>query len=384
MNAAMTEAHVAVDNGSVAATHAAAVQLQVAGIVKTYVPKEGPVLQGIDLAVHTGEMVSLLGPSGCGKSTLLRVVAGFIEPERGSVVIGDRDVTTMATHRRGVGIVHQSHALWPHLTVAENVAFGLEMQGVKRPERERRVIEMLDLVGLGGLERRMPTQLSGGQQQRVALARALVVRPRVLLLDEPLSSLDANLRVHLREEIRRLQRELDVATLFVTHDREEAMAVSDRIVVLDGGRIAQQGSAVELYQRPCSKFVMSFTGATVTFPGTVVAARHDQIGVTGELGRLALRAPDLAVEPGDAVQLCIRPDDLVLHDVRAADDGRPTVRGTLVDVSFLGTSVEARVALADGRRIGVRLAPRRIDDLPRAGAEIALGVDPDHLHVFAA
>ena len=347
---------------SAPAADAAPTQLRLAGITKTYAAKDGPVLSGIDLDVARGELVSLLGPSGCGKSTLLRLVAGFIRPEEGRIEIGGRDLTRTPTHKRGVGIVHQSHALWPHLTVAENVAFGLEMRKVKRAERTARVMEMLDLVGLGGFERRLPTELSGGQQQRVALARALVIHPEVLLLDEPLSSLDANLRVHLREEIRRIQRDLHVTTVFVTHDREEAMAVSDRIVILDRGHIAQQGTATELYRHPSSLFVMGFTGAMVSVTGTALA-------------------------DGAPAELCVRPEDL-----RIAGDGdavgEASLTGTLVEVAFLGNSAEARLDLhlGDGatRRVEVRLHPRQIVALPEPGTDVRLLVDPDHVHVFTA
>jgi ABC-type Fe3+/spermidine/putrescine transport system ATPase subunit len=360
-------------------------QLSLRGISKTYSAKDGKVLDGIDLDVARGELVSLLGPSGCGKSTLLRMVAGFIKPDDGRIEIAGRDVTKVPTHRRNVGIVHQSHALWPHLTVAENVAFGLEMRKVKRAERERLSSEMLEAVGLGGFERRLPPQLSGGQQQRVALARALVIQPQVLLLDEPLSSLDANLRVHLREEIRRIQRELRVTTIFVTHDREEAMAVSDRIVLLQGGHIAQQGSATTLYREPDSKFIMSFTGAIVTFDGIV-----DHVGgvlhATTEFGQFDLRdAASVPVSHGDAVVVAMRPDDLHLVPVGgSAPDGDLTLDGVLDDVAFLGTSVEARVTTTSGQHIEVRLHPRQLADLPPVGEPIALSIDPHHLHVFPA
>jgi putative spermidine/putrescine transport system ATP-binding protein len=356
-------------------------QLRLSGITKTYAAKDGPVLSGIDLDVGRGELVSLLGPSGCGKSTLLRLVAGFIRPEAGRIEIGGRELTRLPTHKRGVGIVHQSHALWPHLTVAENVAFGLEMRKVKRDERTVRVTEMLELVGLGGFARRLPTELSGGQQQRVALARALVINPDVLLLDEPLSSLDANLRVHLREEIRRIQRDLQVTTVFVTHDREEAMAVSDRIVILDRGHIAQEGKATELYREPCSPFVMGFTGPMVTVAGTI----GDGGVVTSPYGTVTV--PRTALAPGSAVQLCVRPEDLRVAVDRVPDD-RPNLAGTLVEVAFLGSSAEARVDLheADGttRRVEVRLHPRQIAELPEPGTTVRLLVDPDHLHVFPA
>lgn len=361
------------------------VQLSVRHIVKSYNAKDGRVLDGIDLDVARGELVSLLGPSGCGKSTLLRLVAGFISPDSGVIEVAGRDVTRVPTHKRNVGIVHQSHALWPHLTVLENVAFGLEMRRVKRAERERRAAELLDVVGLGGFGARLPTELSGGQQQRVALARALVIEPQVLLLDEPLSSLDANLRVHLREEIRRLQRELHVTTLFVTHDREEAMAVSDRIVLLQGGRIAQQGSALDLYRAPDSSFVMGFTGAVVSFAGVV----EDVAGVrsaVGEAGVLDLRqAASVPVSLGDAVVLSMRPDDLTpLLGGQAPPAGHLVVSSVLDDVAFLGNSVEARVTTAGGRRIEVRLHPRQLTELPPVGEVVLLSIDPTHVHVFPA
>lgn len=364
----------------------ATTQLSLRDITKTYVPKDGPVLSGISLDVAEGELVSLLGPSGCGKSTLLRIVAGFIDASGGRVVVGGEDVTTTPTHRRNVGIVHQSHALWPHLTVAENVAFGLEMQRVKRAERERRASEMLDLVGLGGYDRRLPTELSGGQQQRVALARALVIEPKVLLLDEPLSSLDANLRVYLREEIRRLQRELGVTTLFVTHDREEAMAVSDRIVVLEGGHVAQLGSAIDLYRSPRSRFVMNFTGATVELPGEVTEAGPERSTIVTPVGTFRLPVTDSSV--GAEVAVCIRPDDFTLADGSASDTDHLGVDGVLIDAAFLGTSAEVRVEVATGdgatTLIPVRLPARQFERLPGVGDPIRLAVDLAHVQLFPA
>jgi putative spermidine/putrescine transport system ATP-binding protein len=381
----MTEVATPVATEIVPAPASAPVQLRLGGVTKSYNAKDGKVLDGIDLDVGRGELVSLLGPSGCGKSTLLRLVAGFIRPDRGRIEIAGRDITRVPTHKRNVGIVHQSHALWPHMSVIENVAFGLEMRRVKRAARERLAGDMLGVVGLGGLERRLPTELSGGQQQRVSLARALVIEPQVLLLDEPLSSLDANLRVHLREEIRRIQRELGVTTMFVTHDREEAMAVSDRIVLLQHGRIAQQGTATELYRAPDSRFVMSFTGAIVCFDG-VVEDHGGAPGVSFGFGSVALRdVASVPVSLGDAVVVAMRPDDLQLAPAGSGGpDGAVALPGVLDDVAFLGTSVEARVTLQSGQHIEVRLHPRQLAELPPVGEPIHLGVDPHHLHVFAA
>jgi len=360
-------------------------QLTIDGVSKTYSAKDGKVLDGIDLAVGRGELVSLLGPSGCGKSTLLRMIAGFLRPDEGSISIAGSDVTRVPTHRRNVGIVHQSHALWPHLTVAENVAFGLEMRKVKRNERERRVSEMLDVVGLGGFDRRLPTELSGGQQQRVALARALVIEPQVLLLDEPLSSLDANLRVYLREEIRRIQRDLGVTTIFVTHDREEAMAVSDRIVLLQGGNIAQQGSATELYRQPDSHFIMAFTGTVVAFDGRIEGADGD-LTVVASFGRFPIAAAaSVPVAFGDTVLVAMRPEDIGFVPDGLATPADVLVFGAVLDdVAFLGTSVEARLTTSTGQNIEMRLHPRELGLLPPVGHEIELTVDPSHLHVFAA
>ena len=363
---------------SLAAAWSSAPQLVLSGVSKSYSAKDGKVLDSIDLEVGRGELVSLLGPSGCGKSTLLRMIAGFIRPDEGSIAIAGHDITRVPTHKRNVGIVHQSHALWPHMTVAENVAFGLEMRKVKRAERERRVRDVLDIVGLGELERRLPPELSGGQQQRVALARALVIEPQVLLLDEPLSSLDANLRVYLREEIRRIQRDLAVTAIFVTHDREEAMAVSDRIVLLEGGHIVQEGTATDLYRAPVSPFVMGFTGSMVTFDGTV-EADGDAAVLRTALGDVPV---DLAV--GDLAVAAIRPDDLALAPEGWLGDGRMlSLDGVLADVAFLGTGLEVRIDLPDDRRIEARLAPRQLDEHPEPGSVVTLLIEPDHVHVFA-
>jgi ABC-type Fe3+/spermidine/putrescine transport system ATPase subunit len=250
----------------------------------------GPVVADLDLAVGAGEMLSLLGPSGCGKSTTLRMIAGYLRPTEGRVFIGGRDATTVAPRRRNIGMVFQSYALFPHLSVAENVAFGLRMRKIGKPERTRRVGEALELVGLGELGDRRPGQLSGGQQQRVALARAVVIEPDVLLLDEPLSNLDARLRVQLRGELARVQRETGLTAVLVTHDQEEALAVSDRIVVLHEGRIAQQGTPAELFEHPRSRFVAQFLGYenVLELPGRgPVAIRPEHVRVESADGAAA-------------------------------------------------------------------------------------------------
>ncbi|WP_060710391.1 ABC transporter ATP-binding protein [Pseudonocardia sp. HH130629-09] len=256
----------------------------------------GPVVDDLDLSVRRGEFLALLGPSGCGKTTLLRMIAGYLEPTAGRVTINGTDATRMPVRRRNIGMVFQSYALFPHLSVAENVAFGLRMRKVGRVERDRRVHEALDLVGLAHLGGRRPAELSGGQQQRVALARAVVVRPDVLLLDEPLSNLDARLRVQLRDELARVQRETGLTTVLVTHDQEEALAVADRIVLLDRGRVAQEGTPREVFERPRTRFVAEFLGYrnVLDLPGRGrVAIRPEHVRVHPDGG-----AADAA--PGDA------------------------------------------------------------------------------------
>jgi putative spermidine/putrescine transport system ATP-binding protein len=253
-------------------------------------------VDGLTLAVERGEFVSLLGPSGCGKTTTLQMIAGFVEATAGSVTLEGRDLLAMKPARRGLGIVFQSYALFPHLTAAENVAFGLEMQRIDRAERDKRVAEALELVGLGALAARHPRRMSGGQQQRVALARALVIRPRILLLDEPLSNLDAKLREEMQMELRQIQRKLGTTTVLVTHDQAEAMALSDRIVVMNAGRIEQIARPHEAYEHPANAFVAGFLGKTnvLHWKGAALTLRPERIGFAagdgaGLGGRVAAR-----------------------------------------------------------------------------------------------
>jgi putative spermidine/putrescine transport system ATP-binding protein len=246
-------------------------------------------VDGLSLAVEKGEFVSLLGPSGCGKTTTLQLIAGFVEPTSGAVRLEGRDLLAVKPARRGLGIVFQSYALFPHMTVAENVAFGLEMQGVAAVERARRVGETLELVGLAAFAGRFPRQLSGGQQQRVALARALVIRPRILLLDEPLSNLDAKLREEMQIELRQIQRTLGTTTMLVTHDQAEAMALSDRLVVMNHGRAEQVGPPHEAYERPATPFVASFLGKTNLVKGSTVRPERILFAAEGLAGKVRTR-----------------------------------------------------------------------------------------------
>jgi iron(III) transport system ATP-binding protein len=309
-------------------------------------------VDGLDLDVKPGELVALLGPSGCGKTTTLRVVAGFLTPDTGEVWVGDRCLSSPATvippERRRMGMIFQSYALWPHMTVAQNVGYGLRFmgagQGVPRSERDGKVKEMLRVVQLAGYEQRYPGELSGGQQQRVAVARALVVEPEILLLDEPLSNLDASLREEMRFEIRRLHETFGITTLYVTHDQSEAMVISDRVAVLDRGRVAQIGTAEELFERPRTRFVAEFIGKTNLIEGT--AERSD----TFVRGPLRLRVLDANLTPGPVV-LSIRPHQIALGPASLAPPssaGENVLRATVLRASYLGDAVDYQVQLEGG------------------------------------
>jgi iron(III) transport system ATP-binding protein len=325
----------------------------------------------LSLEVKPGELVALLGPSGCGKTTTLRLVAGFLAPEAGEIWVGERCLSSPATvvppERRRMAMIFQSYALWPHMTVAQNVAYGLRFKrGVAAADRDRRVAEMLRIVQLAGFEARYPGELSGGQQQRVAVARALVVEPEILLLDEPLSNLDANLREEMRFEIRRLHEAFGITTLYVTHDQAEAMVISDRIAVLERGRVAQVGTAVEIFLQPRTRFVAEFIGKTNLVEG--VAVGPDNVA----LGPLRLRVGGERLVTGARVAVSIRPHDIALGGVPPA--GANSLDGTIERASFLGDTVDYQVKVADSDvvlRVAAPAAQRR-----RAGERVGLSIDP--------
>ncbi|MER7953361.1 ABC transporter ATP-binding protein [Streptomyces sp. NPDC096030] len=288
-------------------------------------------LDGLDLDVAPGELLALLGPSGCGKTTALRVLAGFERPDEGQVLLDGEDIVPVPANRRDTAMVFQSYSLFPHLTAADNVAFGLRMRKVRAAERRARAGELLELVGLAGHGDRFPHQLSGGQQQRVALARALALRPRLLLLDEPLSALDARVRVTLREEIRRLQLELGITTVFVTHDQEEALSMADRVAAMNGGRLEQCATPTELYERPATDFVAEFIGTMNRVPGRAAGDGHVEV--------LGARLPVEGSDGTGDVRVLLRPEAL---EVTAGGPARVT--GT----SFHGPTTRLRITLADG------------------------------------
>ncbi|WP_347267188.1 ABC transporter ATP-binding protein [Paracoccus sp. (in: a-proteobacteria)] len=319
------------------------------------------VVQDFDLQVEKGEFISFLGPSGCGKTTVLRMVAGFETPSTGRILIDGQEVTRLRPNQRQIGMVFQSYALFPNLTVAENVGFGLRVAGVARADRGARVAEMLALIGLPELGGRYPWQLSGGQQQRVALARALAPRPRVLLLDEPLSALDAKIRVSLRNQIREIQQQLGITTIFVTHDQEEALSISDRVVVMHRGVAEQTDSPSQIYNRPATGFVAGFVGTLNRFEADVVDPATGHVRIGGADIRL-----DRPLPPG-RVTLAARPENLQL-----AAHGIPA---QIIGVEFLGSVQRLRASVA-GQEVVLDRFNAPGSALPRSGDRVFLAVTP--------
>jgi putative spermidine/putrescine transport system ATP-binding protein len=298
-------------------------------------------VEDFNLAAERGEFVSFLGPSGCGKTTTLRMIAGFEVPTNGTIVLDGNDITYRPPNRRNVGMVFQSYALFPNMNVADNIGFGLKVRKRPADQIKKRVAELLELVHLGDKGNRFPYQLSGGQQQRIALARALAFEPQVLLLDEPLSALDAKIRVALRHEIRAIQRQLGITTVYVTHDQEEALSLSDRIVVMSDGRIEQIGTPFEIYNFPSTAFVASFVGTLNVLSAAVIDPGTGRLSVGGQEIRISR---PVAAREGSTISLALRPEMVALGDGPA---GANVIRGTVVDVSFLGSIVRMRIKVAD-------------------------------------
>ncbi len=302
----------------------------------------------LTFTIEPGTLVTLLGPSGCGKTTTLRLIAGLEIATQGRIAIGGRDVTRLSASERDVSMVFQSYALFPHMSVFENVAYGPTVLGLPKAKIHELVHEKLALVGLAGLERRSPAELSGGQQQRVAIARAIVLEPQVLLFDEPLSNLDAKLRRRVREEIRDLQRKLNLTVAYVTHDQEEALAVSDRIVLLDNGRIAQVGAPMELYEQPANLFVAGFIGDANLLDAELVAVDGERASV--RLGPFTFGLPHRGSASGGTVKLAIRPEAILLHAV--SPDG-PALAGRIVKTAYVGSHFEYRVETTLGELFAI-------------------------------
>ena len=317
--------------------------IRLTGVTKRF--KSVEALSRVDLHIRDGELFTLLGPSGCGKTTTLRLVAGFYLPDEGKIMFGDREVQEIPTSKRNIGMVFQNYALWPHMTVYRNVAYGLQFKKVPKSEWPRTVNEALIKVGLVGYETRYPGQLSGGQQQRVALARALALNPDVLLLDEPLSNLDAKIRGSVRAEIRKLQQSLGITTVYVTHDQEEALTLSDRIGIMCDGKLVQIGTPHDLYEKPSTRFVADFIGTNNLVAGTVEAVGED-ITVVTEVGTIRGFSHS-AVKPGDKCTVAFRPENVEVHMAQPPTQDNH-VRGKIGFASYMGNTLRYEMELPAG------------------------------------
>ena len=326
------------------------------------------VLRDLSLSVAQGEFVSLLGPSGCGKTTLLRCIAGLLHPDRGQITVGGRDITALAAHQRNVGVVFQNYALFPHLTVAENIAFGLRARGISKAEAGPRVAEALALVRMEAHGEKPVTALSGGQQQRVAVARALVVRPSLLLLDEPFSALDRKLRETMQVELKQLLREVGITAIFVTHDQEEALVVSDRVAVMNAGQIEQLTDPVTLYHAPASLYVLDFVGQSTKLSGKVLGSHDGMIEVQTGFGVLRASASFMA---GSSVAVAVRPEAMVLAP--AADAALNTLQGRISDISFLGSRTQIHLDAPAETEDRVILELSRLPAGLTTGQEVSFG-----------
>ncbi|MBD8135668.1 ABC transporter ATP-binding protein [Bacillus sp. CFBP 13597] len=340
------------------------------------------VLNGIDLEVKQGELLTLLGPSGCGKSTTLNLIAGFLDPDRGEVHIKGNNVTKVPPYKRDLGMVFQTYSLFPHMTVYENLSFGLKLRKVGKAEQKKKISKALELVKMSGLENRYPRELSGGQRQRVAISRALVVEPELLLLDEPLSNLDAKLRHELRAEIKRLQKEIGVTTIFVTHDQEEALSMSDRVVVMNAGKIEQISTPTEIYNHPKTEFVFQFIGKSNCFEGNVSAIDKRKVAVMigsdithVDTNNIMGNASDL--KTGDEVKLYIRPEKLQIVSLdEKSSSPLDFHRAKISQMNYLGTSWEINVLL-QGKSIQVLTSA--FDSSWQNGSEVLIGWSPSEV-----
>ncbi len=317
-------------------------RIGVRDLVKRFGKNE--VVARTSFSIEEGELFTLLGPSGCGKTTLLRLIAGFYAPDEGEVLFDGKRVNDVPPHERGIGMVFQNYALWPHMTVSDNVGYGLKLRGVAAAEIRKRIDSILEKVRLAGLGERYPGQLSGGQQQRVALARALVLNPKILLLDEPLSNLDAKVRIQVRAEIRKLQKELGITTVYVTHDQEEALTLSDRIVVFNKGRVFQIGTPKQLYERPENAFVADFIGINNLLEGTVSGSQKDLLSIKTPLGEIQA-IPNADLKAGQRCLACIRPENIELG---TGSPGRNVARGKVSFAAYLGNTLRYDVDLGQG------------------------------------
>ncbi|HZZ96414.1 MAG TPA: ABC transporter ATP-binding protein [Jatrophihabitantaceae bacterium] len=356
--------------------------IELVGIAKRFHSRRGEVtaVERVDLIIGEGEFFSLLGPSGCGKTTTLRMIGGFEEPTEGQILLYGNDVVGVPPNHRDVNMVFQSYALFPHMSVYDNVAFGLRRKSVDRAETERRVNEMLELVQLDGKSTRRPRELSGGQQQRVALARALVNKPRALLLDEPLAALDLKLRQAMQIELKRIQREVGITFIFVTHDQNEALTMSDRLVVMNAGRIEQLGAPREIYERPRTRFVAGFIGTSNLMRGTVerMDAGTAVLETSADESVIVPDADEVGAAVGQPLELTVRPEKILLTN-DAPDAGRCAIRGSVSEVVYLGTSTQYAVRTEDGSELLVFVQNASdAEDIAERGDRVWLSWRPEH------
>jgi len=358
-----------------------AAQVRLDNIGKRY--GEQWVVRGVNLHIQAGDFFTFLGPSGCGKTTLLRMIAGFAIPDEGSIHLDDREISRMPPWQRDIGMVFQNYALWPHMTVFENVAFGLRERKIPRAGIQERVNQALERVDLTGHQSRRPSQLSGGQQQRVALARTLVIQPKVLLLDEPLSNLDAKLRVEMRLELLKLQRDLGLTTIYVTHDQEEALAMSTKIAVMHLGRVIQVDPPRAIYEQPIDMFVAAFVGQANVIEGRIRSRTDDALVVDiGAGNSVQLHGAGATFRTGDLVWLSLRPEAIDMAAPSSATHSNNILQGKITTAAYQGAFVEYEVAAA-GRMLKARVANSKGKTLPQRGEEVTLSFAPDTIRCLA-
>ena len=349
--------------------------IRVDDVTKRYGDKT--VISGLSLEIKSGEFFTLLGPSGCGKTTLLRMIAGFNSIEGGTIYFNDKSINNILPYKRDIGMVFQNYAIFPHMSVRKNVEYGLAQRKVPKDEMKRRVDEIIDTVQIREHAEKSPNELSGGQQQRVALARAIVIQPSVLLMDEPLSNLDAKLRVEMRTAIRDIQKEVGITTVYVTHDQEEALVVSDRIAVMNFGKIQQIGTPLELYTRPANLFVAGFVGTNNIFDGVVTT---DGGSPAVKIGSLTVRTANLdpSVPDGEKVKAAVRPEEFRFTD------SMNSLKGTVKARTFLGRYIDYEILLSDGKVVNVSQDAGDFANMLDVGADACLTADDKRVNVFSA